>query len=96
MEHLIIVILLLRSCRRMEAESQNLIISHEITDGKPELAGLPATYVEEPEEAQTLCLRLKDEVTGIVLELLYSIFSGKGILARSARFINEGMLQYTC
>ena len=66
-------------------------ISHEITDGKPELAGLPATYVEEPEEAQTLCLRLKDEVTGIVLELLYSIFSGKGILARSARFINEGI-----
>ena len=66
-------------------------ISYEITDGKPELAGLPATYVEEPEEAQTLCLRLKDEVTGIVLELLYSIFSGKGILARSARFINEGI-----
>ena len=66
-------------------------ISHEIADGKPELAGLPATYVEEPEEAQTLCLRLKDEVTGIVLELLYSIFSGKGILARSARFINEGI-----
>ena len=66
-------------------------ISHGITDGKPELAGLPATYVEEPEEAQTLCLRLKDEVTGIVLELLYSIFSGKGILARSARFINEGI-----
>lgn len=31
-------------------------ISHEITDGKPELAGLPATYVEEPEEAQILCL----------------------------------------
>ena len=26
-----------------------------------------------------------------VLELLYSIFSGKGILARSARFINEGI-----
>ena len=67
-------------------------ISHEITDGKPELAGLPATYVEKPEEAQTLCLRLKDEVTGIVLELLYSIFSVKGILARSARFINEGSM----
>ena len=67
-------------------------ISYEITDGKPELAGLPATYVEKPEEAQTLCLRLKDEVTGIVLELLYSIFSVKGILARSARFINEGSM----
>ena len=66
--------------------------SHEITDGKPALAGLPATYVEKQEEAQTLCLRLKDEVTGIVLELLYSIFSGKGILARSARFINEGIV----
>ena len=31
-------------------------------------------------------------MTGIVLELLYSIFSRKGILARSARFINEGIV----
>lgn len=28
---------------------------------------------ESEEEAQTLCVKLKDEVTGVVLELLYTI-----------------------
>ena len=45
-----------------------------ITDGKPVLEGLPATYTEAPEEAMTLTLFLEDEVTGICLELLYTIF----------------------
>ena len=63
---------------------------YSVTEGKPKLPGLPATYTESEKEAQTLCVRLKDEITGIVLELFYTIFSQKGILARSARFVNEG------
>ena len=55
----------------------------EIMDGKPKLQGLPATYTESEEEAQTLCVKLKDEVTGVVLELLYRIFAQGGIVARS-------------
>ena len=46
---------------------------YQILPGKPKLQGLPATYTEKDEEAQTLCIKLKDEVTGIVLELLYTI-----------------------
>ena len=63
---------------------------HQITPGKPKLAGLPATYVEEENEAQTLTLVLEDPVTGIELELLYTIFSQGGIVARSAHFSNSG------
>lgn len=63
---------------------------HEITDGKPKLPGLPATYTEDETEAQTLTIFLKDPVTGIVLELLYTIFAAGGIIARSAGFTNEG------
>ena len=70
--------------------SEFIYTSHSITEGKPKLPGLPATYTESEKEAQTLRVKLKDEVTGIVLELLYTIFSQKGILARSARFVNEG------
>ena len=64
--------------------------NHTVLNGKPGLLGLPATYTEEENEAQTLCIKLKDQVSGIVLELLYTIFSEGGILARSARLINEG------
>lgn len=64
--------------------------SHKIVSGKPALSGLPATYTEKEEEAQTLILTLKDEVTEIQLELLYTIFAKGGILARSARFLNIG------
>lgn len=65
-------------------------VSHMIAEGKPALSGLPATYTESDEEAKTLCVVLKDELTKIRLELFYTIFASDGILARSARFINEG------
>lgn len=65
-------------------------VSYTIAAGKPKLQGLPATYTEKDEEAQTLCVKLKDEVTGMVLELLYTIFTQRGIITRSARFTNEG------
>lgn len=65
-------------------------VSHTISCGKPQLAGLPATYTESDEEAETLCITLQDSVTQIKLELLYTIFSFGGIIARSARFVNEG------
>lgn len=63
---------------------------YKITGGKPKLEGLPATYAESEEEARTLTLELKDPVTGLTLELLYTIFAEGGVLARSARFVNEG------
>ncbi len=63
---------------------------HEITKGKPKLTGLPATYTESEEEAKTLTVTLKDEVTGIRAELFYTIFEQGGILARSVRLCNEG------
>ncbi len=63
---------------------------HEIMKGKPGLAGLPATYTEKDEEAETLCIFLEDKLTGVTVELLYTIFDGGGILARSAKITNKG------
>ncbi len=39
--------------------------SHEIYKGKKELQGLPATYVENEDEAETLEITLKDELAGL-------------------------------
>lgn len=63
---------------------------HRVMAGKPVLEGLPATYVEEENEARTLVVSLRDPVTRVLLELFYTIFERGGILARSARFVNDG------
>lgn len=63
---------------------------YKVAKGKPKLDGLPATYTESEEEAETLTVTLKDEVTGIRVELFYTIFARGGILTRSVRFCNEG------
>lgn len=64
--------------------------SHTIVKGKPKLVGLPATYTESDEEAETLTLILKDPVNRLTLKLLYTIFARGGIITRSAAFTNEG------
>ena len=71
---LITVIRQWRSFRKTAAEFLIFLCKFTIAAGKPKLQGLPATYTEKDEEAQTLCVKLKDEVTGMVLELLYTIF----------------------
>ena len=66
--------------------------SYSITTGKPALDGLPATYTESDDEAMTLHIFLKDALTGVALELLYTMFSDYSALARSVRIANEGTL----
>ena len=63
---------------------------YRIESGKPKLSGLPATYTEDASEAETLVVELKDPVSKMSLELFYTIFAEGGIIARSARFLNEG------
>lgn len=62
---------------------------HKITDGKPALKGLPATYVCDDSEAQTLVLTLEDSLTGVLAKLYYTIFES-GAIARSLEIINNG------
>ena len=69
-------------------------VSHKIYGGKPKLEGLPATYTEKDEEADTLEILLRDELLGVELTLLYTIFAGENAIARSARFDNKGTQQY--
>lgn len=64
--------------------------SYTIEAGKPKLVGLPATYTEADSEAETLIIDLRDEVTGIRIQLLYTIFASGGVIARSSRIYNEG------
>ena len=67
--------------------------SHTVAPGKPALDGLPATYCEQDSEAETLTIRLRDELLNVSAYLNYTLFAGHPALARSARIVNEGGLE---
>ena len=59
---------------------------HKIYNGKLKLEGLPATYVESDDEAQTLELVLEDTSINTRIVLLYTIYEAFPVIARSVRF----------
>lgn len=65
-------------------------VSHRVVAGKPELPGLPATYVENDAEAQTLEITAKDALSGLEAVLSYTVFEQGGTITRSVRFQNGG------
>lgn len=65
-------------------------VGHRIEEGKPQLEGLPAAWVETQDEAQTLTVTLKDEPTGLEYDLLYTIYRNVDIITRSVRVRNAG------
>lgn len=63
-------------------------VSHEITKGKKPLPGLPALYVNEESEADTLEVLTEDKVTGAQVTLIYTVFEEKGAITRSVKVKN--------
>ncbi|WJP98985.1 alpha-galactosidase [Geobacillus stearothermophilus] len=64
--------------------------SYRIIAGKPKLPFLPATYVENPEEADTLEVTLIDDVLQCKLVLSYTIYRHRNVICRNAKLVNEG------
>ncbi len=56
---------------------------HRVRAGKPAIPGLPSTYVEADDEAETLEIDLADDPSGLAVTLVYSIFRDLPIVARS-------------
>ncbi len=65
-------------------------VSHEIKKGKPTLEGLPSTYVESDDEADTLEITLEDSLIGLKVVLSYTAYSDSDVITRSVKFINDG------
>ena len=64
--------------------------SHRIYKGKENLPGLPALYVEQDCEADSLEITLMDEVLQAECILRYSIFNEASAITRSVSFRNLG------
>ena len=65
-------------------------LTHRIYAGKPKLSGLPATYIERENEADTLELVLEDRLTGLQVTLTYTVFNELDAIARSVHYDNTG------
>ena len=65
-------------------------LGHRVYAGKHPLDGLPATYVEQDDEASSLEIDLADPLTGLRVTAVYSIYEQTGALTRSLRLANGG------
>ncbi|UQZ32835.1 alpha-galactosidase [Paenibacillus sp. PK3_47] len=65
-------------------------LRHRIYAGKPNLTGLPATYIEQDNEADTLELVLEDRLTGLQVTLIYTAFNELDAITRSVHYDNTG------
>lgn len=73
----------------------NLTFSHyEIRKGKYSLKGLPAVWADE-DEADTLKIVLKDNISNIEVSLLYGVLADTDIITRSAIVANAGQNKVT-
>lgn len=64
--------------------------SHEIYNGKKDILPLPATYVENEDEAQTLEVTLHDAVMDTDLILSYTIYEAYPVITRNAKICYKG------
>ncbi|GIP42478.1 alpha-galactosidase [Paenibacillus sp. J45TS6] len=65
-------------------------VDHKISKGKAPLEGLPSTYVEQEDEAETLEILMEDSLIGLKVFLTYTVFEQFNVITRSVRFVNEG------
>ncbi len=63
---------------------------HRIFAGKPTIEGLPATWTENDNDADTLEIDLTDGLYGITITLCYTVWKDRDVIARSTRIVNRG------
>ncbi|WP_096187604.1 alpha-galactosidase [Evansella halocellulosilytica] len=64
--------------------------SHEIFPGKPRLEGLPATYTEKEDEAETLEVTMADPLISLRVIIRYTVFHHLDVITRSVQLVNDG------
>lgn len=65
-------------------------ISHEVSDGKYGLKGLPAVYTVDGEKGETLKVVLGDDAVGVQVTLLYGVIEDRDVITRAAIVKNVG------
>lgn len=61
---------------------------HRIYKGKKEIPGLPSTYVNSTDEAETLEIDAIDKVTGALVTLVYTVYENCPVMTKSVKVKN--------
>ncbi len=61
--------------------------SYEIINGKPKITGMPS-FDKNVEDVQTLKITLRDEASGYLVNLYYSVFEEEDVIARHSEIVN--------
>jgi len=82
------------SCIAVQTKEGNMGLSlhyksHQITEGKPVLMGLPASFGDK-NACSSLEILCEDPHTGLQAALLYTVFEDVDMITRSVRVINKG------
>ena len=65
-------------------------VSHRVFAGKTAIPGLPSTYVQGYDEAETLEILLVDTPASLEVRLFFAIYANRPVVARSVRLRNVG------
>ena len=68
---------------------------YECHAGKKRLAGLPSTFDDQADAAETLVVHYQDRITGLKLNLSYTIFPHQDVIVKSAKFVNPSSATLT-
>lgn len=63
---------------------------NRIIKGKPQLEGLPSTYIENHNEADTLEIEMYDPLSLLTVILSYTVWNHRDVISRSVKVINNG------
>ena len=61
-----------------------------IHNDKPQIEGLPASYMEDGDNVQTLEIKTKDSVSGVEASLFYAVFYDYDVITRWVKITNKG------
>ncbi|MHC5269120.1 alpha-galactosidase [Enterococcus sp. LJL98] len=78
-------------CQENGSQSSDFqYLKHKIFPGKPTIPGLPASYLEDDSEGQTLQIHCYDQVMQAEIILSYTLFSRQAIITRNVSIHNKG------
>ena len=66
------------------------VVDYCIHNGKPKLEGLPASYVEDGDNVQTLEIKTVDSVSRVEVHLFYAVFYDYDVITRWVKITNNG------
>ena len=71
------------------------VVDYIVHNDKPQIEGLPASYMEDRDNVKTLEIKTKDNVSGVEASLFYAVFYDYDVITRWVKITNNGQDEIT-